>query len=100
MDILDEVIEGLNAINASERNDYITDVELSEKWLGMSPRYVSMLRAKGQSPSLKSMTRLAARLKEHHSLLAESDLRREEAAKLYPVVKMVWKSLYEQALSE
>jgi len=97
MDILDEVIVGLNAVNASTRNDYMTDVELSE-WMGHSPRYVSMLRATGKPLSLSSMTKLGCRMKRFHAELEISNLRRQDAERIYPLVKLFFNEMYSMAL--
>lgn len=99
MDLLDEVIDGLNAVNASTRNSYMTDVELSE-WMGRSPRYVSMLRATGKPLSLSSVTKLGCRLKRFHADLAGSNLRRQDAERIYSVVKLVFNEMNSMALGE
>ncbi len=40
------------------------------------------------------MAKLASRLKQKHTQLSGSSLQRQEAERLYPLVKMVWKSVH------
>lgn len=100
MNILLEIYDRLYELNVSERNDYLTDVEYSERWLGLSKRYFSCVKANSdKKPSLSAVLRLACRIKQHHAELEASNLHRREAQEFYPLVQRVWNYMYERGLA-
>ena len=64
-----------------------------------SKTYVALIKSGELGGVLDEvLVKLAARLKQHHTILTSSNLHREEAIRLYPLVKMVWNYTYQEGL--
>lgn len=95
MDILNEVYDELKS-----RGMVTSHNEFSTKWLNKSPRYMSMIRASDQEPTLDAIGRLAANLKIRNDACKTSRYGelRAKVDWLHPLTQKVWTALYNKAL--
>ncbi len=73
--------------------------EFSTKWLNKSKRYYSMVLATGREPSVDTLARLAANLKQRHDICRNSRYGelRLKADWIRPLMKKTWRELFHRA---
>ncbi len=95
MDILQETYTALWNLELVDNHCHF-----SEAWLNKSPRYYSVLRAKGTKPSVDALARLATNLKQRHDLYQNSrhDFLHERANRLGSLATRVFAEVQARAL--
>jgi len=91
LDILEETYLELKNLGLTK-----SQLDYSTKWLNKSQRYFSMHKATRRNPSVDTLGRLAANLKQRHELYRTNKIGelRTKSDLIYPTGRKIWAAFY------